>query len=189
MVNAASIVNYVSNKKTFGKENWYYTRRSEDFSHYKLDHRIILSNLGGLKKNWYSGEVEGLSQDASTFIDDLMTVASNIGFSTEGMHGAASGQWDSGIKNNFYYREPSTGKLCTLLEVKAFQNGNLHLKLNQKFICAINCEFGRLKGWLKSREEAASELDEDYKDTVFFGVNMQFVAGDIIPRLGFSEAA
>src|SRR5690554_4603408 len=130
MVNAASIVNYVSNKKTFGKENWYYTRRSEDFSHYKLDHRIILSNLGGLKKNWYSGEVEGLSQDASTFIDDLMTVASNIGFSTEGMHGAASGQWDSGIKNNFYYREPSTGKLCTLLEVKAFQNGNLHLKLN-----------------------------------------------------------
>lgn len=38
MVNAASIENYKSNDKTFNKENWWYTRTSDDFTHYKLDH-------------------------------------------------------------------------------------------------------------------------------------------------------
>ena len=53
----------------------------------------------------------------------------------------------------------------------------------------LNCEFGRLKGWLKTREQAAEELNIDIEDTAQFGVNLQLAVNDIAPRLGFAKNA
>lgn len=50
------------------------------------------------------------------------------------------------------------GKREALFTARAFDNGNLHLKLNQRFILALNVEHGRLRGWLKTPQDAAEEL-------------------------------
>ncbi|MCO4320004.1 class I SAM-dependent methyltransferase [Aliidiomarina quisquiliarum] len=189
MINAANVINYVSNQKTFSDEDWFYGRKPKDLSHFKLDHRVVLSGIGALKTNWFDGRIEGLATNAENFLNDLMTIASNIGFATEGMPRANNFVWDSGVKNAFLFRDLNTGKTNTLFEVKAFKNGNLHIKFNQGFICGLNCEFGRLKGWLKTREQAADELNIDIEDTAQFGVNLQLAVNDIVPRLGFAKNA
>jgi hypothetical protein len=47
-----------------------------------------------------------------------------------------------------------------LMDVRAFQNGNLHIRLNQQFALALNVEMGRLKGWLRTAAEATEELGQ-----------------------------
>jgi archaellum component FlaC len=43
--------------------------------------------------------------------------------------------------------------------VKGYNNGNVHFQFNRKFIKKLNLEVGRLRGWIKSPEEAANEFD------------------------------
>ena len=59
----------------------------------------------------------------------------------------------------FFFTINGQKKTATLFEAKAYKNGNVHIKFNQTFICRLNVEFGRLKGWIKSPKEAAQELD------------------------------
>ena len=62
----------------------------------------------------------------------------------------------------------------TLMNVKAFQNGNIHIKFNQNLIKKMNVEFGRLKGWLKDKREAVDELGiTELEANEFFYSNMQ----------------
>ena len=53
------------------------------------------------------------------------------------------------------------------MEVRAFLNGNLHIKFNQQFMLALNVEVGRLLGWVHDAKEAADEM----------GVNVREVSG------------
>lgn len=46
------------------------------------------------------------------------------------------------------------------LTVRGHNNGNTHYQLNKRFIQRFNLEAGRLKGWLRSPEEAADEIDD-----------------------------
>lgn len=43
--------------------------------------------------------------------------------------------------------------------VKGHKNGNIHFQFNQQFIKKLNLEAGRLRGWIKSPQEAAEEFD------------------------------
>lgn len=43
--------------------------------------------------------------------------------------------------------------------VKVYKNGNIHFQLNQNFIKKLNLEVSRLRGWVKSPQEAADEFD------------------------------
>jgi len=43
--------------------------------------------------------------------------------------------------------------------VKGFKNGNVHFQFNKEFIKKLNLEVGRLRGWIKSPQEAAEEFD------------------------------
>lgn len=45
------------------------------------------------------------------------------------------------------------------MEVKAHKNGNMHIKFDQTFIRTLNIEFGRLKGWINNKAQAADELN------------------------------
>lgn len=66
-----------------------------------------------------------------------------------------------------------------LIEVRAFQVSNLHIRLNQKFALALNVEYGRLKGWLRSGKEAAEELGE-VEAAKYFGKSLQLGAGSLM---------
>lgn len=50
------------------------------------------------------------------------------------------------------------------MEIRAFLNGNLHIKFNQQFMLALNVEVGRLLGWSHTAQEAAHDLNEEVNE-------------------------
>jgi hypothetical protein len=79
------------------------------------------------------------------------------------------------VDGEWYHQKCFPGE--ELFEVKAFKNGNTHIRLNQRFALALNVEYGRLKGWLKTANEAVEELGE-VEAADFFKSNLQLGAGD-----------
>ena len=47
----------------------------------------------------------------------------------------------------------------TFTTVRGHGNGNVHFQFNQEFIKKFNLEVGRIRGWIKTPQEAANEFD------------------------------
>ena len=58
------------------------------------------------------------------------------------------------------------------MDVRAHKSGTMHLRLNPALALALNVEYGRLKGWLKSGSEAAEEIG-DPKAAALFATNLR----------------
>ena len=188
MVEKANVTLYKSNQRVFGDDDWRYSREPEGLSHYKLELRVVLARIGGLDTYW-SYRKGKLTERAEKFVNDLCTIAYNLGFDTWGMERADSFSWESGKKCKFHYKNHEKNSNEVLFEVKAFKNGNLHVKFSKSLICKINVEFGRLKGWLKNKAEAASELEIPTNDvSIIFGCNKQ-IEVDSVFKLEYSKAA
>jgi len=190
MTEKANIQLYKSNQRTFGDEKWRYCTMPDDLDCYQLDYRIVLQRMGGIVTDfWRYSHGNGLSESATDFINDLCTIASNLGYDTQGLPRANNLSWKSNAKKQFEYKDALTGDDKSLFDVRAFKNGNLHLKLNPKFICRLNVEFGRLKGWLKSPKEAVDEMGIDSSIAVAsFNANIQITANNTL-ALDFKKAA
>ena len=176
MTEKANIHNYSSNKKTFGDEAWRYCRKPSDLDRYKLDYRIVLERIGGLCDAYFHSDKgpNNLSKSAHHFIEDLRTVASNLGFDCTGYESTTLYDWESNKRYQFHCKDLRTNEECLLFEAKAFKNGNLHFFFSQAFILKLNVEFGRLKGWLKNSRDASSELNISLEDAVScFNSNLQ----------------
>lgn len=161
MTESANIKLYKSNKRTFGDEDWRYGGKPEKLDNYKLDLRVVLHRVGGLISTTWDHErkkYNGLVERSYNLINDVLTIANNIGFDTTDSGRANSHQWTK-KSVDFNYYNIKNNQTEILFSVRAFQNGNLHIKFNKDFICRLNVEFGRLKGWLKSKQQAADELD------------------------------
>lgn len=161
LVGESNIILYKSNKKTFGDEEWLYNRKPKTLDYYGLDYRIVVSCGGLYTGDWNSDlkKYNGLTLRAKNMIDDLCVVANYLGF--ESQHKALDFDWTIKGKKEFLFKDlrKQNDKLYTLFEAKAFYNGNMHFKLNQKFIQRLNIEFGKLKGWLKHSDDAVNELN------------------------------
>jgi len=160
MVDTANVKMYASNKRAF-VDGWRYMRDEVKNSHYALEYRIVTHRVGGIAREYhdYKYRSQGITDRAGDFLSDLLTVAQTLGFTpTETV--MESGEWKSGAAKDFGFADPVTGNRQVLVSVRAFQNGNLHLKFNSKFMLALNVEHGRLKGWLKTPAEAAEELKD-----------------------------
>ncbi len=170
----ANVVFYKSNQITVGRDQWRYNRTGEGLTRFKIDYRIVLSWVGGLVGKSYWRDVNGLSESAADLLSDLRAVASNLGFVISGHAGPRDYQWDDSSNRRFTFTDHASGRIVTLFDVRAFKNGNLHIKLNQDLACRLNCEFGRLKGWIKSPQEAANEMDIDIRAAESsFNVNLK----------------
>lgn len=160
MVEAANVVNYKSNERVFKKNTFRYNYDTDKHTHFKLDYRIVVERMGGLVSdksyNKWSA-VGGLSEHAANFIDDLLVVARNLGFNSDDE--VKFHNFESGSKEEFYCTDKS-GKECLLMTVRAYLNGNLHIKFNQAFMLALNVEIGRLQGWIHNAQQAAEEMGE-----------------------------
>lgn len=162
MIERANIVNYKSNERVFGQNTYRYSLHDlrTNCGPVKLEYRIVLECIGGISTSTYSSDQRsGLRHSAADFIEDVMTVANNLGFTCDDRLSAV--HFESGKKQEFFYHDAKTGKDRVLMEVKAFKNGNLHIKFDQKFMLALNVEAGRLKGWIHSAQQAAEEMGEE----------------------------
>lgn len=63
------------------------------------------------------------------------------------------------IGNEYYHHDGVSSDDDVFTTVLGHKNGNVHFQLNQQFMKKFNLEAGRLKGWLKTPQEAAEELD------------------------------
>jgi hypothetical protein len=161
-----SLRNYKSNQRVFDKGEWRYRQAPENMSHVSLDFRILLTRAGGISAG-YSGY--SLSTYAEETVGDLLTLANLLGFNTyttdanwlesefnnDGELVTKKREWDSGVRQLY---KTTDGE--DLLEVKAFYNGNLHLRLSQKLCIALNVAVGKLRGWLRNHDEAREEFGE-----------------------------
>lgn len=192
MVEKANIVLYKSNTKTYGEEKWRYCRTPEGLSRYSLETRLVLERAGGLVVSEWSFDLNrynGLTGRAHDLIMDILTVATNLGFDTTNYERPMDYQWESNKGKEFHFWDHVTGKKSLLMTVKAFKNGNCHVKFNQAFMRKLNVEFGRLEGWLKSAQEAAEELDITIDEAAeSFNQNLKLTNTSFL-QLGFKEAA
>jgi len=177
LISDANCKQYKSNKRVYEKDEWRYWKKDRKVSHYGLELRIILENAWHQNTFRYDNS---LDQRGNTLINDLTTIANNLGFVyTE----KPSDQrlWETGKKQIFL----TENKI--LMEVKVFKNGNIHIKFNQDFIRKLNVEFGRLKGWLKNPQEAAKELDISINTAeTGFDINFQVNASHL-PMIEYME--
>lgn len=166
MIDKANVTLYKSNKRVFTDQDWRYCRKPGELTHFGLELRIILHRMGGVEHvdNIYSSYryEKNLSSTAHEFLDDIMTVASNLMFSIPASENPRQkvDVWESGKVVKFF---DAKGK--QLMQAKAFLNGNLHIKFSQDFIRKLNVEFGRLKGWLTNHVQASEELNIPVEQT------------------------
>lgn len=168
MLSMANCRAYKSNTRPFEKDQWRYGQ--EKPSHIALEYRIVLHCCGRIEANYSNGY--RLSENGCEMIGDLLTIANGLGFictTSDGrLYHYNNDTWTPGGKQEFTFRKDKL--FGTLLEVRAHLNGNIHLRMNQKFALALNVEYGRLKGWLKNAAEACSEL-QDKEAASFFKLN------------------
>ena len=181
-INKANIRNYKSNKKVYGADQWRYGQ--EKPTHVYLDYRIIQEGYYGLKTEWESGPLYSLRQSGCDRLQDLMIIARNLGFECSPDYRinwwSSDKTWSPGKPEEFHCNYH--GEDIVLMEVKAHKNGNLHIRMNQKFALALNVEYGRLKGWIHSKEQAADEI-KDPKAGQYYKSNLTLLASAVLPML------
>lgn len=155
-----NVVRYKSNERVWTKGDWRYydlvncrDGAHKELSRYKLEYRIVLEHSGGICTSRWDWEARsGLACRAFEFIQDIVTVANNLGFDCN--DGPERYGFESGTKNTIMLADGTP-----LVAVRAYKNQNMHLQFNPKVMLAINVEAGRLLGWLRDPEQAARELD------------------------------
>lgn len=158
MVSSACIINYKSNQKVYAQNKFRYNtyRHDKDHTHFKLDYRIVITGHSAISRDRWDSR-GGLSKHAADFIDDILVVANNLGFTPDSS--VMNHSFVAGEKQEFYCGDKN-GRNVKLFEVRAYMNGNMHFKFNQEFMLAFNVEVGRLRGWIHNAQHAAEEMGE-----------------------------
>ena len=145
-----NIIAYKSNQKTWTNEDWRYNRK--EFTHYKLDYRIIT--------NAYAHRY---SKKNPEIIDDICTIANNLGFNNSGTNFDIRQDGEKNIAR-WYFNKEKELNIENLFEVRWYKNNNAHFKMNIEFMKAFNIEVSRILGWIKNKEDIKTEMnytDED----------------------------
>ena len=138
---------YKSNHR-IGTDNW---RFADENSHYALDYRIICDRFSF--GSHYSWEPEICPRQSKQIIEDILTIANNLGFATNGINIPDY----FGEKCNIYLKDSKE----IFMEYKTYKNRNTHIKFNKEFMKAMNVEVSRLLGWIKSAEDIKREFPEE----------------------------
>lgn len=146
---------YKSNVRTWGKDLWRYSRHDPEDqkpSHYALDYRIVVKQWRAIGDGWdYPGD---LSKPCHELIADIIAVLFNLGFPALGRR-STDIKWRSGEWRD-WYRVGEPGAI--LFQIKAFKNGNVHLRFAPEAMKALNVTAGRLLGWLRGPADVVREL-------------------------------
>lgn len=173
MVSDCNILKYKSNQRVFKSDDWRYTwnDHKKTLRDYGLDLRCVMSGQDGVYVgrdfNCYNHNfVNGLGKRGASTVNNLIVIANNLNIACD-MRIESMTNWSECNNQDVI---DDNGDI--LMNVKAYKNGNLHIKFNKKFIRKLNVEFGRLKGWLKDKQQASEELNIPEKDIDFTGNTM-----------------
>lgn len=155
LVSGACIINYKSNQRVYKENRWRYLH-DKDHSHFKLDYRVVVTGHSAIVSTRWDSR-GGLSISAADLIDDLLVIATNLGFTPDSS--VINHSFEAGAREDFYCADKK-GRNVKLFEVRAYMNGNMHFKFNQEFMLAFNIEVGRLRGWIHNAQHAADEFCE-----------------------------
>lgn len=162
-----NVQNYKSNSKMIS-DGWRYEK---EHTHYALDYRLVFRCHYNFNSGSY-GDYDypnGLHNDTHDRINDIITIARNLGFEVN--ENTKYFQWSSGKSVDF------TCQKGEFMSVRAYKNGNIHVKANQQFMKKLNIEAGRLNGWVKSSEQAAEEMNIPIEEVrQMFKSNLQITA-------------
>lgn len=174
------VENYKSNQRTWAKDGWRY--RAEEFSHYTLDYRIVRDGYQAMQQpgSWNTYEFPGgLHNSAHELMDDMIAVFGNLGFRVKA-EASRSRKWAGGTWENF---DGEDGTL--LFQLKAYLNGNVHIRMAPKVVRALNIEAGRILGWVRTPEEVVTEMGYTAEDAKqYFGSNAKIGPGSMRKLLG-----
>lgn len=159
--NDSNVVRYKSNDRVWTNNGWRYHQKFNfnheekgAATHYKLEYRIVLSH-GGISSDAKPPEQQhhrGLQERSFALIDDIITVSNNLGFPCN--DSPRNYVWTPNKQNKI---KLANGK--TLVAVRAFKNGNMHIHFDPKVMLSINIEAGRLLRWIRNPAEACEEMD------------------------------
>lgn len=150
LTSPANVKPYKSNQKVFQKSEYRYNcfKNPEEISHYTLDYRIIMSSP--FRTDWYSGKLSDYQDGAKQTLQDIFTIARNLGFKV-GLCDLPQAHGEKCYvlfeKSNEYF-----------MEYKIYKNGNMHVKFNIEFMKALNVEVARLLGWINKPEDIKKEF-------------------------------
>ena len=148
-----NVRNYVSNKRVFVEDRWRYNGEKKN-THYTLDDRIVCTKYALPGEAGYEGygECRPVKSVFSNKIQDICTVANNLGFPAEliDIPDAYGARGD--VKTTI------SGKPETLFTLRCYQNGNVHIKFNMEFMKALNVAVARKLGWIHKASDIASEF-------------------------------
>jgi len=183
------VANYKSNLRTWVKSDWRYRHRDEADqrpSHYVLDYRIVVESYRAIGTGEsYQYDCPGnLSKKCHEQIADIIAVLYNLGWQARGPR-SHDRRWTSGAWENWY--QPNS--TAVLFQVKAYKNGNIHLRFLPDAIKALNVEAGRLLGWLQSHKDVEAELGYTPEEARRFYASTKFLAPSNVRLLsaGLSE--
>ena len=141
-----NVINYKSNRVLVnGLSRWEFGKKASKFM---LEYRLVHEMPP--RDNYSYGRVNGLHRDSATFLQDMITIGETLGFAVESR--VEDFEWTPGCQ---YDLQLTDGE--TFMQVRVYKNGNIHLKMNVKFMKAFNLQAGRLLGWLRSPKHAADE--------------------------------
>lgn len=176
MAREGNAKHYKSNER-FVNDEWRYNREKSEKEPHKLDYRIVLS--------YATNDYE--------IVDMIEVIANNLGYKNHLkniLHNKSFYNATRILSCNFHAGDKgvimaNNGEI--LLEYKAYKNNNVHIKFNKDFMGELNLAVGKLRQWLRSKDEARAEF-KDLKEKSFkkiFDKSLLLTVGNTPLCLGY----
>ena len=144
---------------SFRYQHW---RARNGCTKYSLDYRFVISryrlmyvnDIGCFRSNY--DRYSGIHDEAGDLLGDIFTTAKNLGFNVHNTLLMTS--WERGVENTFTMEH--NGIKVDFMKVRPYLNGNMHIKLNQDFMLALNVEVARILHGGRDAKHAAEEMGE-----------------------------
>jgi hypothetical protein len=166
------VLNYKSNQRTWERSQWRFMDQKP--THYGLDYRIVVCRSYAIKNEQFAFDyTNDLHNRCHDLIADIIAVMGNLGFLTSDTPSRYR-HWVGGEWQDFYQGD------TVLFQVKAYKNGNLHLRFRPEAIKAMNVEAGRLLGWIRSASDVVEELGYTAEEaTKYFHTSLQIAPSNV----------
>jgi hypothetical protein len=174
------IKTYKSNTR-WDKDTWRYTHYNAKYpdgkpEKYILDYRFVTRSRAGCRRG-----------SKSSVVDDLIVVLHSLGADISRFQSIDATIKQEKQEVEFYNHAKQ--KTETAFECRFYENGNVHLKVNQALMTKFNVEVARILGWIRGPKDIQNEFDVSEKEAAELWNKPALVMlgpGDI-PLLEFKE--